>query len=72
MVKLIDDYKIIIIRCKFLVELLRIHRLDADEQIIQIFWNIISYEQLAKVQITQYTLECIPALGKDFFSMGYK
>jgi hypothetical protein len=71
-VELIHDNEIIIIRCQLLVELLRIHRLDADEQIVQILRNIIPYEQLTEVQVSQDTLECVPALGKDFFSMGYK
>ena len=33
-VKLIDNYEIIVIRIQLLVELLRIHRLHADEQIV--------------------------------------
>ena len=53
-------------------ELLRIHRLYADEQMIQIFRNIVPDKQLAKIQVTQYTLESIPALGQDFFAVSYK
>ena len=63
---------VIIIRIQLLIELLRVHRLHTDEQMIQIFRNIVPDKQLPKVQVTQYPLESIPALGQDFFTVSYK
>ena len=70
--ELVHNDKIIVIRIQLLIELLRIHRLHADEQMIQIFRNIIPDKQFTEIQVTQYTLESIPALGQDFFAMSYK
>ena len=39
---------------------------------IQIFRNIVSDKQLSEVQVTKNTLECVSALGQDFFAMSYK
>ena len=71
-VELVHDNKIIVIRIQLLIELLRVHRLYADEQMIQIFRNIVPDKQFTKIQVTKNTLESIPALGQDFFTVGYE
>ncbi len=72
MVELINDNEIIVIQIQLLIELLRIHRQHADEQMIQIFRNVVPDKQLSEVQVTKNTLECVSALGQDFFTVSYE
>ena len=68
----LHDDEIIVIRTQFIVELLWIHRLDTDEQLIKVLQNIVPYKQLSEVQIPQHSLEGGLALLEDLFTVGYK
>ena len=72
MVKLVHHNVIVIIRRQTVVQFLRVHRLDGDEQMVQALRAAAAHKQFAEVRVPQDVLEGILALPENFLPVGHK